>query len=308
MNHLKVICSFWILLFITSSGSAQTIDESVQLIENLLDAFNTGKYEECIQYADTIISRDSGDYVTRTVKSRALYMLDREEEALEELDKALQSNPEYEDAYIYRAVLNSRKENLDTQKVFNDFATALILNPGSLKVYEQVGNFLMSINQYELAIKNYNKILEVDSTNYVVLVSRGRSYRKLSKYTEAFADLNRAIDLNPDHSLGFEVRAFAYLESKRFHEAVNDFTTLIALSKNEGPEFADTHAFTYNNRGFAYYNLGMLDQALEDINLSLQMVPANSYAFKNRALVRIAQKDFCWSLNTMCGIGREKIK
>jgi len=47
----------------------------------------------------------------------------------------------------------------------------------------------------------------------------------------------------------------------------------------------------YNNRGFAKYKLGDYKGALEDIDLSISLLPNNSYAFRNRALVHLAQNE-----------------
>ena len=45
---------------------------------------------------------------------------------------------------------------------------------------------------------------------------------------------------------------------------------------------------SYNNRGYAKYKLKDYKSALKDITRSIDLYPANSYAFRNRALVYLS--------------------
>jgi Tfp pilus assembly protein PilF len=47
--------------------------------------------------------------------------------------------------------------------------------------------------------------------------------------------------------------------------------------------------YTYNNIGYTYYKMGDYAKALKNINYSLSQDSKNAYAYKNRALVYIAQ-------------------
>jgi tetratricopeptide (TPR) repeat protein len=61
-----------------------------------------------------------------------------------------------------------------------------------------------------------------------------------------------------------------------------------------------------NNRGYSKYKVGHLKGGLSDFEKSILHYPANSYAFKNRALIYFAMKEFtksCADLHTAIKLG-----
>ena len=50
-------------------------------------------------------------------------------------------------------------------------------------------------------------------------------------------------------------------------------------------------AFALNNMGYAYLQLGKLEQAEEKVMESLDLFPTNNYAYRNLALIKIEQKE-----------------
>ena len=65
--------------------------------------------------------------------------------------------------------------------------------------------------------------------------------------------------------------------SKDYTNAIIDFT--IAIKSN--PNYADA----YNNRGWAYYDLGDYNAAISDYTTAIKLDPGNEYAYNNRGLV-----------------------
>lgn len=268
------------------------------LITKTVNAFNAGDYQNCIKYANQLIEEDPSDYISWTIKGRALCNSNKQKAGIDALNKAIQINPNYVDAYAYRAMFASKMMNFDTQQVINDFNVAIKGNSSDpklsdLNLIKVKGNFLTSINFLTQALEEYNKYLELDPTDYFVWVYRGRVFRKHSNPGLAIADFNHAISLNPQESFAYEERGFLYIDLKQFAKAVDDFDTLIDLieSGKGDAEFADARAFAYNNRGYAYYKFGDAQKAFQDINQSLQILPTNSYAYRNRALVYLMQGD-----------------
>ena len=78
----------------------------------------------------------------------------------------------------------------------------------------------------------------------------------------------------------------------KYEEALQYFDKALQLEKEE--------PLTLNNRGFTRYKLNDLTGALEDINKSISLYPSNAFAYKNRALVYLAQEnkaEACKDLN-----------
>lgn len=215
-QKMKFIPCLSLVLFLCSlSVSCQ----KANLITKTANAFNAGDYENCIKYADQLIEQDPSDYFSWTIKGKALGNSNKLEESVDALNKAIQINPNYPDAYAFRAVFASKMMNFDTQQVINDFDVAIKGNSSDpnlsdLNLIKVKGNFLNAINFLPQALEAYNKYLELDPNNYFVWVYRGKVFRKLPNPGLALADFNHAINLNPEETFAYEERGFLYIDLK----------------------------------------------------------------------------------------------
>src|SRR6202166_2420231 len=73
---------------------------------------------------------------------------------------------------------------------------------------------------------------------------------------EALADFNKAVELAPDKAIHYRNRAAFFALTKQWDKAIADYDTVLKLDKNDPA--------TPLNRGYAYVQLGKLDQALSD--------------------------------------------
>ncbi len=148
-------------------------------------------------------------------------------------------------------------------------------NNQGLKEYQK-GN-------YDLAIKNFNKAIELNPNNAISYHNRGLAYFKTgSKYTpegrasleNAISDLGRAIELKPDYVEAYYHRGLAHIEfihfydspftqtqNERFDKALNDF--------NKALELDGTFYLAYAGMGNAHDRYGKFNEAVEWHNKAL---------------------------------------
>lgn len=110
----------------------------------------------------------------------------------------------------------------------------------------------------------------MDSTAAGVFGNRATCYIYLDQFEAALSDLSKAISITPDDFLLLEKRAFAELKTKRWAEAMHDYSTLLTH---------DTQAanlFFY--RGIAELNSSLYEKASEDFTHTLNIEPNNAYA------------------------------
>lgn len=95
---------------------------------------------------------------------------------------------------------------------------------------------------------------------------------------------------------------------KNYENVIKDFDKAlqIIIENEEGENFK---AFAFNNRGFAYHKNGDNNQALKDINHSLDLLPTNAYAYKNRGLIYLEIQEYakaCADLEKAIELGYTK--
>jgi tetratricopeptide (TPR) repeat protein len=131
-------------------------------------------------------------------------------------------------------------------------------------------------SQYDQAISEYTKTLEINPKYVDAYNNRGIAYVDKGKYDQAFIDYNKAIEINPKYALAYYNRGIAYANKEKYDQAIKDF--------NKALEINSKYALAYNNRGFAYANKGKYDQAIKDFNKALEINPKNTEAYYNRGI------------------------
>jgi tetratricopeptide (TPR) repeat protein len=109
------------------------------------------------------------------------------------------------------------------------------------------------------------------------LIKDARSYIQQGKYEEAIKAYTELIRENPFE--GYLGRASVYHKMANYAEAISDYTQAIEIDKHR----YDAYYF----RGNAYYMANKLEEALSDINHSLQLNPSNPRARENRRFIMI---------------------
>lgn len=131
-------------------------------------------------------------------------------------------------------------------------------------------------NQYQNAINVYNKILENNPNNPLVLNNRGNTYADLKMFDKAFKDYNRALELKPDDPMFLSNRGSAYYLQSRYNEALDDLNHALSLRE---------HPTTLIYRGLTYYELGRYKEAITDYSHALELEPDSADILGFRGLV-----------------------
>ncbi|MBQ4404699.1 MAG: tetratricopeptide repeat protein [Selenomonadaceae bacterium] len=116
--------------------------------------------------------------------------------ALRDLNRALQINPNSAEAYVWRGVVYRYMRKF--QEAFSDWEQAIKINPRCEEAYFRRGLAYSDVNNHELAISDYNKVLEINPNNKQAYANRATNYEALGEYKKALADYNRALEMEPN--------------------------------------------------------------------------------------------------------------
>ena len=99
---------------------------------------------------------------------------------------------------------------------------------------------------------------------------------KKGQYQNAINAFSELIELAPDHADAFKNRGVSYMKQEKFDLAIKDFET----AKKLFPELQGL----YSNLGVAWYHKKEYAKAIKNYDLELEMAPGNHVAYFNRAL------------------------
>ena len=109
-----------------------------------------------------------------------------------------------------------------------------------------------------------------------ILVNRGAAYWYINKMSQAFADLDRAIALDPKNALAFRERSNSHRTAGRLDRALADANHAVRLDPND--------ARNLENRGNVFNNNRQYDRAIEDYNEAVRLDPKFALAFMDRGV------------------------
>jgi tetratricopeptide (TPR) repeat protein len=102
-----------------------------------------------------------------------------------------------------------------------------------------------TLNEYQLAILDYNASIRLKPDYADALNNRGTAWGNLGQYQMAIADLDKGIHLNPNVADAYNNRGTVLARLGQYQVAISDYNKSIALSGS---------AHAYSNRGLAYIN------------------------------------------------------
>ena len=111
---------------------------------------------------------------------------------------------------------------------------------------------------------------------------RGVTQAMLGDSAAARADLDKAIELEPENPVNWNTRGFQRYASFGEHQrAITDYERAIKLDSN--------HGYAFNNRGWSRYKLGNVEGGLRDIRLAGRKNPSNAMVDRNLGVIAFEQ-------------------
>ncbi len=232
------------------------------------------------------------------------------DDGIRALDKAVELDPLFGNAWRNRGVANSARRHY--AEAIRDFNQALALSPNDVEAWSSLGaacskigrpeealrdldraiairpdyapayvnrgNIRAAANHYAEAIRDYDQAIAFKPDDAVAWYSRGTACAKTGRAEEALHDLDRAISLKSDDAEQYYNRGNIHLDAGRPAEAIRDYDQAIALK----PDYADA----WYNRANAYASAGRPAEAIRDYSRAIELRPQDPDAYYNRAIVR----------------------
>ena len=152
--------------------------------------------------------------------------------------------------------------NLDDE-AFKCFEMAKNLQPNCAEGYFYEGKAILRLgNNYELAIENFDKAIELDASNAEIYFLRGDSQARLKNFTAAIADFTKAEEMQPAEKI-YKKRGEVYLKNFEFEKAIEDFKKVL--------ENSPQNYSAYEGLAIAYANLKNKTLALENFNKFVEL-------------------------------------
>ena len=124
------------------------------------------------------------------------------------------------------------------------------------------GNLYYNDRDYVRANEQYTAGIAEDATNATLYYLRARAWICQGQETEAIADLNKAIAINPDYADAYNVRGKLFYSQENDESAMADFDRVLTIKH--------FHVDAHINRGLLYLRQGNFSRALDNFDLAVK--------------------------------------
>lgn len=235
-------------------------------------------YINCLNDLNLLLKLEPGrlDYLTR--KAWCLYQLGKDSEVFKMLPGLKNSNledPVQNSAladlmFVYQELqeaerLYSRAIQHYESQIYKDPSYAVRNKKVIHENYLYRGMVRMDSKKLREALIDYTSAVTVEPTDYRTHLCIGELQTFQGNYRDAITSYEQTMRLNPTLKEGWVNYGYCYDQLGRYKEAINIFT--------KGIQRDSTNCLLFNNRGFTYLNIRMLDKALVDIQMAVSLCP-----------------------------------
>ena len=172
----------------------------------------------------------------------------------------------------------------DYDRAIADYDRSIEIDQKSAKTFDLRGNAYHDRHDEDHAIADYDQAIKLDPNSAVAFRDRGLAYRAKHDYDHALADYNEALRIDPHYRDAINERGLTYDNKGDYDRAIADF--------NEAVRIDPTFAQAFFNRGIIYGVKGNLDRAKSDYDAAIALKPDQASYYNNRAYIWMRKGDF----------------
>ena len=280
-------------------------------------AHAAGDYVTAIRYMKAFVA-DNPDSAPAHWYIGNSYFFNDCEASFQEIEKALEINPNYAMAWADRGALMSCLG--DEEQSVKDLLKALSIDPSIAKAHHNLGVHYMNSSEYQQALQHFTIALDIDSERVATWVSLSEAQLHLGYFQECTQSALQALRLNREYWPAFKSDGYCNSALGDFGKAIHDYEVYLAnvqeqsvaedwytlagfyyLSSNyQDAVWAFTRAIdldpnyvlAYIDRGSSYLMLSQYENAIKDETTAIEMTPIPmAYNIRGLAYYGLGQFD-----------------
>ena len=235
-------------------------------------SYQGGDFQQAIQYFNQFLQSRPENAYAYNYLGLCYLGLNNKQSALDNFGTAIQLAPNFDAPYLNRGNLYFADSMYDA--AVSDFTNAIQNNPQNYQPYYDRGRVYLKQNNPGVALSDFNSALTLvqgtpdEVTDYDVsdiYSERALAHFKMDDSTDGFADIDKALQHNPQSFRAYYIRAIYYLDKGEQMKALSDLNYVIQYN----PRYYEA----YYVRGKILANLKSYENALNDFKTAIELHP-----------------------------------
>jgi len=178
-----------------------------------------------------------------------------------------------DDALAYNNRGSAYYEQKNYELALRDFDDAIRVNSFDPGPYNNRGSIYFYYKRYEEAVKDYDMAIKLKPGYLAAYSNRGNVYSDMHKYDEALKDYDEVLKTQPENAKLLLSHGNVNFDAGRFADAIRDFDKAAKIK----PGYVEA----YYNLGNAHYRLQKYDEAVKDYAKAIELKPDYAEAYIN---------------------------
>lgn len=215
------------------------------------------KYNEAVDDIITALNIDGDQkayYLMQNIVNDAYPLLKTK------LEIQCTKNPNNQVWPYYLAVVYERRGLM--KKAIDNYKKAVDIDPKAI-VYERIASCYENIGEYDLAISNLDKALQLEPNNLRAKATKADVLYESGHVDEAIKELDNILSDYPEWTYGYHRRGWFKENEGNVDGAINDYTTAVTLDPED--------AYSFFCRGKMYEKKGDVSLAKEDYLKAIEL-------------------------------------
>jgi len=261
---------FYIILFFSITGLAQTPQD---LYKESINYFEQKKYDLAIKSVNKAINKSKSSVEDFFILKYKIHLKNKDFGLLKKtLDQALKHFPNSNILLLERMELCNLTNDFKQSEI--DMIKLMQLNEKyrSQDNFLKLAGILFKKRSFNRSFEIVKSILKNDPTNFHALNLLGSILCEKKDYTKSLEIFNSILELDVENvsvNIGY-----VYQKINNNEKAMKYFEKSLSINKK--------NPFALSNLAKSKLAIGKIDEALELINKSIQILPNNPYAFRVR--------------------------
>lgn len=248
---------------------ALNIREDAETRTHLAAAYiSAGKPEEALGQMDRLVELQPDNIEARLMRIQILFLLDRDADVPTDCQHILSIDPENYQAYFQMA--KAKKATGDLFGAIADLTKCVAIKDDFSGAYQLRAELLLAMRQGAEALEDVEKVIALNPEEETAYLLRGRIHVLTGELAKAEADFQMAIELNPFNAEAYVQKSQLLAAENKLQEA-EDFLT-------ESLETLPDAAALYAERGRIRNLRGDKKGAFDDVKKSIELNPQGEMA------------------------------
>ncbi len=192
--------------------------------------YNLGKFRKAYQDFSAALKQDPNYLLAQFNRGMSLIRLKRLDSAKADFQHILTLDSTHARSHFQLGYINYHRENYDTALLCLN--KAIDLDPDYKTARHFRAATFYRLGMEDGAVQDLTLILYDSPHDPVALTNRGLSQLAMKEWEYALVDIKKALDVDSTFSQAWYYRGLAEIQGGKFHEAIQSFTQAIRLDPN----------------------------------------------------------------------------